>query len=79
MSLQSAMSMFHFATLEEALVRALEDEAAHLIHHMRRSQEQSTQPQSRQRLRGRGQDQQGGLQRCTDDVVAVHVVQTQPA
>lgn len=52
MSLQSAMSMFHFAILEEALARALEDEAAHLIHHMRRSQEQSTQPQSRQRLRG---------------------------
>lgn len=27
------MSMFHYATLEEAVARALEGEAVHLIHH----------------------------------------------
>lgn len=38
LSLHLMMSMLHYTTLDEATARALEGEAAHRIHHMRRSQ-----------------------------------------
>lgn len=37
LSLLLAMSMFHYATFEDALARAMEGEATHHIYHMGRS------------------------------------------
>lgn len=46
--LWSAMSMFLYATFEEAIARALEGDTAHLIHNLKRSKGQYTQSQTRQ-------------------------------
>lgn len=78
LSLQLAMSMFHCAMLEEVVVRVLEGEATHCIHHMKLSHDQSTKLQFKQKHRGKGQDQQAASQRYqTDDAMTVHTIQAQ--
>lgn len=55
LNLHASISMFHGATLQEAIATILEDEATHMIHHARRALGQSMQS-NHQRQWGRDED-----------------------